>query len=91
MTARSASQTKPAVYLIYWGPQWATGFTTNDSVDGKPYSSATLQNYLNAFFTNVGGSPWAGVQTQYCRNFPQARRAAPAFRAPSTSRTRRIS
>jgi hypothetical protein len=47
-------QTKPAVYLVYWGSQWATGFTPNDSVDGKPYSSATLRSYLNAFFTNVG-------------------------------------
>jgi hypothetical protein len=60
-------QTKPAVYLVYWGPEWATTFTTHDS-DGKAYSSKTLQNYLNAFFAGVGGSAWAGVQTQYCRN-----------------------
>jgi len=58
-------ETKPAVYLIYWGPQWASGFQTADT-DGKLYSSKTLQNYLNSFFQNVGGSPWAGVQTQYC-------------------------
>jgi serine protease len=63
-------ETKPAVYLIYWGTEWANGFTTTDSVTGKAYSSKTLQNYVNAFFTNVGGSPWAGVQTQYCRNVP---------------------
>jgi serine protease len=62
-------ETKPAVYLVYWGPQWASGFTTPDS-DGTLYSSRTLQNYLNAFFGGVGGSPWAGVQTQYCRNAP---------------------
>jgi serine protease len=59
----------PAVYLVYWGTEWATGFTTPDS-DGTLYSSKTLQNYLNSFFQNVGGSPWAGVQTQYCRNVP---------------------
>ncbi|HMI98369.1 MAG TPA: hypothetical protein VK488_00875 [Gaiellaceae bacterium] len=59
----------PAVYLVYWGTEWAAGFTTNDT-NGTAYSSATLQNYLNSFFTNVGGSPWAGVQTQYCRNVP---------------------
>jgi hypothetical protein len=58
-------ETKPAVYLIYWGPAWASGFQTADT-DGKLYSSKTLQNYLNSFFQNVGGSPWAGVQTQYC-------------------------
>jgi serine protease len=61
---------KPAVYLVYWGPQWATGFTTPDSTTGTAYPSATLQAYLNSFFTSVGGSPWAGVQTQYCRNVP---------------------
>jgi hypothetical protein len=33
-------------------------------------SSKTLQNYLNTFFQNVGGRPWAAVQTQYCRNVP---------------------
>jgi hypothetical protein len=58
-------QTKPAVYLVYWGPQWAKGFTTADT-DGKLFSSRTLQTYVNSFFTSVGGSPWAGVQTQYC-------------------------
>ncbi len=62
-------ETTPAVYLVYWGTEWATGFTTNDT-DGTAYSSATLQNYLNTFFGNVGGSSWAGVQTQYCRNVP---------------------
>ena len=60
-------ETKPAVYLIYWGPQWATGFTTADT-DGKLFSSKTLQTYLNSFFGGVGGSPWAGVQTQYCKD-----------------------
>jgi serine protease len=56
----------PAVYLIWWGPQWASGFTTPDT-DGKLYSSKTLQKYLADFFANVGGSAWAAVQTQYCR------------------------
>jgi hypothetical protein len=59
-------ETKPAVYLIWWGQEWADGFQTADT-DGKLYSSKTLQNYLNPFFGAVGGSPWAGVQTQYCR------------------------
>ena len=30
------------------------------------YSSKTLQTYMQSFFQNVGGSPWANVQTQYC-------------------------
>jgi len=62
-------QKQPAVYLIYWGTEWGTGFTTPDT-DGKLYSSKTLQNYLNTFMANLGGSPWAAVQTQYCRNVP---------------------
>ena len=61
-------ETKPAVYVIYWGPEWASGFTTPDSANGKLYSSKTLQNYVNSFLANMGGSPWAGIQTQYCRN-----------------------
>jgi hypothetical protein len=59
----------PAVYLIYWGPDWATGFTTTDA-NGQTYTSGQLQTYVNDFFGNVGGSAWAGVQTQYCRNIP---------------------
>jgi hypothetical protein len=55
----------PAVYVVYWGQQWATGFQTADT-DGKLYSSKTLQNYVNSFFSNVGGSHWANIQTQYC-------------------------
>jgi hypothetical protein len=62
-------ETRPAVYLVYWGRQWANGFTTKDT-NGTAYSSATLQRYVNAFFANVGGSPWAAVQTQYCRGVP---------------------
>jgi serine protease len=58
-------ETTPAVYLVYWGQEWAAGFQTADT-DGTLYSSKTLQNYVNSFFTNVGGSPWADVQTQYC-------------------------
>jgi hypothetical protein len=60
-------ETKPAVYLVWWGPQWAKGFTTADT-DGKLYSSRTLQTYLGSFFQNLGGSKWAGVQTQYCKD-----------------------
>jgi serine protease len=59
-------ETTPAVYLVYWGTQWANGFSTADT-DGKLYSSKTLQNYENSFFSSIGGSPFAGVQTQYCR------------------------
>jgi hypothetical protein len=56
---------KPAVYLVWWGPEWSQGFTTADT-NGKLYSSKTLQTYLQSFFSGVGGSGWANIQTQYC-------------------------
>jgi len=31
---------KPAVYLIYWGPDWVQGFTVTDA-NGKTFSSKT--------------------------------------------------
>jgi hypothetical protein len=58
-------ETTPAVYLVFWGPQWASGFQTADT-DGTLYSSTTLQTYLSSFFSGVGGSSWANIQTQYC-------------------------
>ncbi len=73
-------QKTPAVYLIYWGPEWASGFTTADT-DGKLYSSRTLQNYLNTFMANLGGSPWAAVQTQYCRGIPAGSTSCAGFPA----------
>ena len=59
-------ETKPAVYLVFWGSQWSTGFTTPDT-DGTLYSSSTLHNYVPVLH-DVGGSKFAAVQTQYCRN-----------------------
>ena len=58
-------ETKPAVYLVWWGPEWSQGFTTEDT-NGTLYSSKTLQTYLQSFFSGVGGSGWANIQTQYC-------------------------
>jgi serine protease len=62
-------ESPPAVYVVYWGPDWVNGFTTTDA-GGKVYTSQQLQTYVNDFFGNVGGTAWAGVQTQYCRNIP---------------------
>ena len=78
---------KPAVYLIWWGPQWKAGFTTPDT-DGVMYSSKTLQTYLASFFQNVGGSPWA-ARPSTARMPLRARRTVPA--AAGSSQTRRAS
>ena len=57
-------QTSAKVYLSYWGPEWASGFSTGG------YSSAQAQTYLQDFFGNVGGSGWNTVDTQYCQGVP---------------------
>jgi serine protease len=49
------------VFIVYWGPQWAAGFSTGG------YTSADAQNYVNSFFGGVGGSSWANSTTQYCQ------------------------
>jgi hypothetical protein len=58
--------TKPIAYVVYWGTEWQQGFQTEDT-DGKLYSSRTLQNYVNAYLSGIGGSGYANIQTQYCR------------------------
>lgn len=59
-------ETKPAVYVVYWGPRWASGFSFTQQ--GYTYTNKTVENYVNNFFGNVGGSAWDGIQTQYCDN-----------------------
>jgi len=52
------------VYIVWWGPQWQSGFTTGS------YSSGQAQTYVSDFFSHVGGSAWAGSTTQYCSGVP---------------------
>jgi serine protease len=56
-----AVETTPAVYIVYWGKQWSTGFSTGG------YTSAQAQTYMHDFYTNVGGSSWDNINTQYCQ------------------------
>jgi hypothetical protein len=58
-------ETVPAVYIVYWGTEWQQGFSFTQG--SFTYTNATVQAYVEAFFNNVGGSPWAGTQTQYCQ------------------------
>src|ERR1700730_15938980 len=62
-------ETTPGIYLIFWGPDWANGFTITD-VNGKQYTSQELQTYVTSFLTNLGGTSWAAIQTEYCNNVP---------------------
>lgn len=54
-------ETAPSVYIDYWGSAWATGFSTGG------YTSAQAQAYVQGFLSNVGGSSWANISSQYCQ------------------------
>jgi len=62
-------ETTPAIYLIFWGPDWANGFTTTDT-NGRQYTSRQLQNYVTSFLTDLGGTSWAAIQMEYCNAAP---------------------
>ncbi len=57
-----AVEVTPKVYISWWGSQWNTGFSTGG------YTSAQAQAYIRGFFSNVGGSSWDNIDTQYCQN-----------------------
>ncbi|HLY36054.1 MAG TPA: hypothetical protein VKU35_05025 [Candidatus Limnocylindria bacterium] len=59
-----AVQTSPQVYISWWGPEWASTFSTGG------YSSTQAQTYTTDFFKGVGGTSWNNVVTQYCQNVP---------------------
>ncbi len=56
-----AVETAPKVYISWWGSQWNTGFSTGG------FTSAQAQTYITGFFSNVGGSSWDNIDTQYCQ------------------------
>jgi hypothetical protein len=56
-------QHRTRVYLIFWGTEWKKGFTTGPA---PGYTQKTVMNYETQFFKYVGGSKFAGVQSQYC-------------------------
>jgi hypothetical protein len=62
-------ETVPATYLIFWGPDWANGFTTTDR-NGSVYTSQQLQSYVISFLGNLGGTSWSAIQDEYCNNVP---------------------
>lgn len=62
-------ETVPATYLIFWGPDWANGFTTADA-NGSVYTSQQLQSYVQSFLTNLAGTSWAAIQNEYCKDVP---------------------
>lgn len=57
-----AIESKPVVFIDYWGQAWANGFSTGG------YSSAQATTYINDFFSGVGGTSWIASQNQYCQS-----------------------
>ncbi len=72
-----AIESKPVVYIDYWGAAWANGFSTGG------YSSSQAQGYVNAFFTGVGGTSWIATQNQYCQSNTSVKVAVGATSCPS--------
>ena len=54
--------TSPGAFAIFWGPDWANGFSTGG------FTSDQAQTYITTFLGGVGGSGWINSQTQYCQN-----------------------
>ena len=59
-------ETVPATYVVFWGPAWQSGFSFQ--AQGFTYTQATAMTYVQELLNNYGGTPYAGVQTQYCQN-----------------------
>jgi hypothetical protein len=51
--------TTPHVYLDFWGGEWSSGFPNGG------YSAQQVENYIQTYFNNVGGSSWMNTLTQY--------------------------
>ena len=59
-------ETAPATYAVFWGPAWQNGFSFQ--AQGQTYTQATAMTYVTDLLNKYGGTPYAGIQTQYCQN-----------------------
>lgn len=64
--------TTPGVFVIFWGPEWNTGWTTGG------FTSAQAKTYITSFFGGVGGSTWLNSTTQYCQGVATGTQACPS-------------
>ena len=58
-------QKNPKVWISFWGTEWQSGFNSGGATNTQ------VINYVLTYFGGVGGSSWAGVNTQYCDNVPR--------------------
>src|SRR3984893_3893569 len=59
-------ETTPSTYVVFWGPAWQNGFSF--SAQGFTYTQASSMTYVKDLLNQYGGTPYAGIQTQYCQN-----------------------
>jgi hypothetical protein len=59
-------ETVPATYVVFWGPAWQNGFSAQ--AQGFTYTQATAMTYVKDLLNQYGGTPYAGIQTQFCQN-----------------------
>lgn len=66
-TKNAPVESAPVTYLVFWGQQWATGWSDVSS-SGTVYSSSQAQAYITGFFKYLGSTStnWNSSQTQYC-------------------------
>jgi hypothetical protein len=73
--------TAPKAFVIFWGPEWNTGWTSGG------FTSAQAETYITSFFGGVGGSSWINSQTQYCQGVALGAQSCPAGSAFVTNPT----
>lgn len=56
-------ETTPKVYISWWGSWWSSSHTTTNS---NGLTNQQLKTYITNFYSNVGGTNWDGINTQYC-------------------------
>ena len=59
-------ETTPSTYVVFWGPTWQSGFSF--SAQGFTYTQGTAMTYVTDLLNQYGGTPYAGIQAQFCQN-----------------------
>ena len=73
--------TTPAVFVIFWGPEWNTGWTSGG------FTSAQARTYITSFLGGVGGSTWFNSTKQYCQGIATGSQFCPSGAAHVTNPT----
>ena len=58
-------ESTPATYAVFWGPAWQNGFSFQ--AQGFTYTQSSAMTYVTDLLNKYGGTPYAGIQTQYCQ------------------------